>query len=339
MSLLVRPARVSDKPALMAIAKKVWDGNDYLPVFFEKWVRDVGFRVAEDQGRVVGCGKATHFGQGEWWLEGLRIDPDRQGHGMGTKLSFAILARTLEYRPKSLRLSTAEVNEDSIRIIGRMGFEPIVASHLFWGGPRDITHFRNRGQSCSEACPRFRDRVPSPRRVTAYEALDYLAAHDELGLNCGLLPHTWKFREVTPRYMAELERRGCLFGVRERIGTDRWEHREASRLDAPVCHSDRSGGISARRARGDDPCRLAGLLIVQPHLYDPRNLDIGFVSGDTRVLAAFRRFIVAHVRRNRGSGFAGMATGPEMRRAFERLGMKPERGIGHVLVFEYAGGK
>ncbi len=310
MSLLVRPARMADKPALMAIAKKTWDGNDYLPVFFDNWVRDTGFWVAELKGRVVGCGKATHFGQGEWWLEGLRIDPDLQGRGLGTRLSFAILRRALEYRPRSLRLSTAEINRDSVHIIGRMGFEPVVASRLFWGKPGKV-----RGANTE-----VRTKASRVSRISARDALAHLATHDEFWLNCGLLPHTWKFKAAAVRYLAELERQGCLYGIS---------------AAAPRPFNSAQGDKPARRARGDSRCGLAGLLIAQPHLYDPRNLEISFASGDDDALASFGRFIHACVRRNGGSGFAGMATSPAMRRAFRLLGMKPELEIGHVLVFEH----
>jgi GNAT superfamily N-acetyltransferase len=292
MALIVRPARMSDKPALMAIAKKVWDGNDYLPVLFDRWVRKPGFWVGELSGRVVGCGKATHFGSGEWWLEGLRIDPDLRGHGLGTELSMAILKKVLKEKPVSLRLSTAEVNKDSVTIIGRMGFAPILASRLYWGA-RDMGAGHNSFPSAERGlCPK------PTRRASASEALAYLADHDELWLSCGLLPHTWKLREVTPRYLTHLERTGCLIGFRER-------------------------GVSP------------GLLIAQPHIYDSRNLDIGHVSGTPRSLAAFRGWLARRLRQTRGSGASAMAAGPEMRRALVRLGLKPERGIGRVLVFEY----
>lgn len=295
MALTVRPARPGDKPALMAIARRVWDGDDYLPVFFDRWVKQGDFWVGvlhprrgsgRGRSRVIGCGKATHFGRGEWWLEGLRIEPDLQGRGFGTRLSFAILGHTLAHQPRSLRLSTAEVNRDSIHIIGRMGFAPIFATRQYRGRPPAAS---------TGGC---RDRVI---RTSASAARSVLADHAETWLKGGLLSRTWKFRELTPGCLGQLELRGRLLGVRE--------------------HG-----------------RLAGLLIAQPHLYDPRDLDLGFVAGTPSALAAFRRHLARRLAATGGDGITATASSPAMQDALARLGLLPERGFGRVIVFEYIGG-
>lgn len=286
MALTVRPARADDKPALMDIARRVWDGHDYLPVFFDRWVREGGFWVGTDRGRVIGCGKATRLGPGEWWLEGLRVDPDLQGHGLGTRLSLAILNRTLAHAPRSLRLSTAEANRESIRIITRMGFVPLFATRQYRGRPGRTGADRRPGRA-----------VP----VSAPEAGALLARHPETWLKCGLLSHTWKFKELNPRRLRQLERRDQLLGVRERG-------------------------------------RLAGLLVARPHLYNPRNLDIGFVSGTASALAGFRGLIARRLAETGGDSLSATASSPEMRAALGRLGLSPERGFGRVLVFEHFGG-
>lgn len=290
MALTVRPARMQDKPALLAIARRTWEGHDYLPIVFDGWVKKGDFWVGEHRSRVIGCGKATHFGAGEWWLEGLRVDPDLQGRGLGTKLSLAILDRVLRRKPRSLRLCTGRNNTHSIRIIGRMGFEPIFCTRLFRGNP-GLPRIAPNGSPVGGDCSGI-------SRLPATEALRVLAGHEELWLNCGLLQHTWQFRESSLRYLQELEGQGRIWGYREQG-------------------------------------RTSGLLIAQPHRYDPRNLDISFISGTSRVLAAFGRFLRRRVKEAGGSRLAGTAAGPEMKRALLHLGLKPESGHGHEVVFEY----
>jgi GNAT superfamily N-acetyltransferase len=199
MELLVRPACASDRQAVGRIALGLWHGNDYIPAFFDRWVREGGFWVGERRGRVVGCGKATRLAPGEWWLEGLRVDPKAQKRGIGTELSRRILYRALDERPTSLRLATGAANRESIRIIEQhMGFRRCAEYRQMGGPPVKPTH---------------------PARVhlvrpSVDEALGFLAASDELNWSHGLVQQNWQFRELSRRYVAELRTRGCLYGVR-----------------------------------------------------------------------------------------------------------------------------
>src|SRR5512136_867221 len=87
LRLIVRPMTMADKPAVLKISSRIWEGNDYVPLFFDRWVEEGGFWAAELRGRLVGYGKATQLSPGEWWLEGLRVDPDCRKRGIGKELS------------------------------------------------------------------------------------------------------------------------------------------------------------------------------------------------------------------------------------------------------------
>lgn len=252
MALSVRPATAADKPAVLAISARVWDGGDYLPQFYDAWVREGGFWVGVRRGRVVGCGKATRFSRGEWWLEGLRIDQRLTGKGLGTALSRAILARALDLRPVSLRLATADVNTESIHIIEKMGFRVLFASQLF--GCR---------VKLAAACR------AEPDEVSAPEALDFLRRSTELTASHGLLQHTWQFRQATPRVVGELVRAGRVHGVRERgrlaglliLRPSRYNRRD---LEIGFAEgSDRAVGqmrqVVLKRARERGSVRLEGM--------------------------------------------------------------------------------
>jgi GNAT superfamily N-acetyltransferase len=195
--LVVRPMTMADKPAVMKVSSRIWEGNDYVPLFFDRWIVDGGFWAAELRGRLVGYGKATQLSPGEWWLEGLRVDPGRRKRGVGKELSRLVLERTLDERPTSLRLATADVNHESLHIIEAvMRFKPCAQYRFFVGEPAE---------------PR-----PGPPLVTATtaEALDYIARSPELVASKGLLQYTWLFRRFDRRYAAELVRGGHVLGFR-----------------------------------------------------------------------------------------------------------------------------
>jgi len=272
---------MADKPALMRISTRIWEGHDYVPLFFDRWVKAGGFWAAELRGRLVGYGKATELAPGELWLEGLRVDPKCRKRGVGKELSRQVLHSTLEKRPVSLRLATADVNHESIHIILQvMGFKPYVQYRFFVGAPRK---------------PR-----PGPPLVapTVAEALDYIKRSAELAASKGLLPWTWLFRCLNRRYVSELIRCGYVFGY--------------SMAGKP-----------------------AGLLVLRPHRYRGNDLDISFVGGNGKALAAFRSFL-SRVAHDCGTqSISGMAASTEMATALKFLGLKPHPHISAVLVYEY----
>ena len=265
---------MADRPAVLRVSARIWGGNDYVPMFFERWVSEGGFWAVETRKRLVGYGKATELAAGEWWLEGLRVDPHCRSRGVGKELSRAVLLRTLEMRPVSLRLATADVNHESIHIIETvMGFKLHVRYRFYLGEPET---------------PR-----PGPRLVapTIAEALDYIGRSSELAA-------TWRFRDVSRPHVAELKRGGYLFGYR-------------------------TAG------------RLSGLMVLKPHRYHGNDLDISFVAGNGRALAAFRSFLSRVANECGTHQLSAMAASDEMAAALECLGMKPHPRIGAVLVYEY----
>ncbi len=280
MALVVRPAVPEDKAAVLAISAQIWAGHDYLPRFFDRWVREGQFWVGVQRGQVVGCGKATEFARGEWWLEGLRVDQRLTGRGLGTALSRAILARALDLRPVSLRLATADVNHESIHIIEKMGFRRLYESRLYGGRPR---------------APARRVEL---ERVVPAEALEFLSRSEELAANHGLLHHTWQFRAASARQVRELCRRGEALGVRERG-------------------------------------RLTGLLIVRPHRYEPRDLCVSLAEGTDRAVEAMRESVLARAAERGSRWIEAMAAGRAMQRAVRRLGLRPDREVRAVPVYEY----
>ncbi len=70
-----------DYDDILDISKDIWDGNDYLPKVFYKWVEDKdGYFVGvEVDDKIVAVGKYTILKDGQGWLEGLRVHKDYRG--------------------------------------------------------------------------------------------------------------------------------------------------------------------------------------------------------------------------------------------------------------------
>ncbi|UCG41888.1 MAG: GNAT family N-acetyltransferase [candidate division WOR-3 bacterium] len=196
MDLTVRRARPGDRQRVLDICRKTWNGWDYVPLFFDRWVNEPGFWMGEYRGKVVGFGKATRLSGEEWWLEGLRVDPKYRSRGFGTRLSFRILRETLGARPAFLRLATADVNSESIRIIERMGFRP---------------HFSTSYYVCESV-----SNEPGPTRglsrPDARRAHEFLGRSEELAVSRGLMSWTWVFCNATRDHVRELCRMGAVYG-------------------------------------------------------------------------------------------------------------------------------
>jgi len=191
----VRPVKMSDWPAVQRISARIWEGHDYVPLFFKQWVREGGFWCAEVRGRIAGYGKVTELAPGELWLEGLRVDPALRRRGIGAELSKQVLSRALDLLPVSLRLATADVNRESVRIIETvMHFNLLVKLRMF----------RAEAMDAKEGEPLV---VPSARA-----AFDFIRSGKELGASKGLLQSTWRFRNTDARYLSELRRAGRLLG-------------------------------------------------------------------------------------------------------------------------------
>lgn len=123
--LFIRPAQASDRAALESIAAQIWDGDDYLPHVMDDWFNDPhgGFYVATLHENVVGVVKLTQFAPGEWWMEGLRVDPAYQGHGFGRILHHFVINQVRQRGHGEVRFSTGSMNEAVRQLARETGFE------------------------------------------------------------------------------------------------------------------------------------------------------------------------------------------------------------------------
>ena len=125
----IRAAKESDRPKMLAIAEGTWDGHDYLPHVLDAWFADDKgvFRVMIYQDEVVAIGKLSSLGDGEWWLEGLRVAPSMRGRGAARIMHHYMVGQARQIADGVVRFSTAGSNEAVAKLAAETGFQLVVA--------------------------------------------------------------------------------------------------------------------------------------------------------------------------------------------------------------------
>jgi GNAT superfamily N-acetyltransferase len=110
--VICRPALESDYTDIAEFCKGIWDGGDYVPEVWHHWLDDPnGLLVtAEYDSHAIGCAKLTLLAEGQWWLEGFRVDPAHQGLKVGSRIHEYVTDWWQEHRDGTVRLMTNSKN-------------------------------------------------------------------------------------------------------------------------------------------------------------------------------------------------------------------------------------
>lgn len=88
-----------DYEDIIDISKDIWEGGDYLPSVFHKWVDDKGIflgGVDMDNNKVVAVAKLSILYDGSGWLEGLRVHTNYRGVKLGKRITEEIMKKATE---------------------------------------------------------------------------------------------------------------------------------------------------------------------------------------------------------------------------------------------------
>lgn len=97
--IVFRKLTHDDYEDIVDISKDIWDGGDYLPSVFHKWVDDKGIflgGVDIDNNKVVAVAKLSILFDGSGWLEGLRVHTNYRGQKLGKRITEETLKRATE---------------------------------------------------------------------------------------------------------------------------------------------------------------------------------------------------------------------------------------------------
>jgi GNAT superfamily N-acetyltransferase len=131
----LRPVRPADRARVDEITRDVWDGRDYIPRVFDRWVADAGaeFQAAEVDGVVVGVQRIRPFAPGLVWYEGLRVETASRRHGIARSMLTAAIEEAREKGFREMRLATRD--EPARRLFEAAGFRQLVEVG-WWRGQR-----------------------------------------------------------------------------------------------------------------------------------------------------------------------------------------------------------
>jgi ribosomal protein S18 acetylase RimI-like enzyme len=181
----IRPLKESDRDDVLEIAKHTWDGHDYLPYFFDAWLKDENSHTAaiEHKGHVISLANLRVIEKGRTgWMEGLRVHPDYRGKGLASLLTKHVVEIAKEIKVERIRYTTATDNQSSLHLGEMVGMERKFDLAFYWHeNPRELT---------------WRTPESPMREVTSVQLIPDLA-------DSRLLPHNvviydWKALDATP---------------------------------------------------------------------------------------------------------------------------------------------
>ncbi len=122
-----RDLNEEDRQDIEDIARGTWEGEDYLPMVFDEWLREGNFYGIEKEGKIIATGKITILPDFVGWLEGLRVHPDYRGRGYGRRMHEYLLKKSEELSKRgdirTLEYATYFRNEGSIYLGLKTGFD------------------------------------------------------------------------------------------------------------------------------------------------------------------------------------------------------------------------
>jgi GNAT superfamily N-acetyltransferase len=132
-----RPALPQDTPRVLELTRTIWGGHDYLPYVWDDWLADPRglLIVTEYGGQVAGTGRLTRCTAQDWWLEGLRVDPQYQSRGIAVHIFDYLMQRWRQLGGGSVRLMTTTDRPKVHHMCARFGFE-CVSNQMFYMGSR-----------------------------------------------------------------------------------------------------------------------------------------------------------------------------------------------------------
>jgi GNAT superfamily N-acetyltransferase len=131
--VVVRPARLEDREAVLAFCKQTWDWGDYIEYVWDEWLNNPQSKlfVATIDDQPVGVTNIQMLNATEAWFEGMRIDPNFRQQGIASALFNAQLDEAKQREAATIRLITESTNASAIRLLERSALNRIGAYAIY----------------------------------------------------------------------------------------------------------------------------------------------------------------------------------------------------------------
>jgi GNAT superfamily N-acetyltransferase len=192
-AVVCRPALPSDAADVLEFTKFIWEGHDYIKYVWDDWLTDPKgiLAVAQYGGHAVGLGKLTLLADGQWWLEGLRVDPKFQGLKIGSHIH-EYLDNWWKQQGGAVRLMTSSERVQVHHLCERMGYDKL----------GEVKSYSAEAQAGDDAF--------KPVRVDEVrQALEFAAAR--LPAFNGLMDSGWRFSEPDATVLKQKAEGGKLW--------------------------------------------------------------------------------------------------------------------------------
>ena len=133
--LTIRPVRPADEDRVVEITNDVWEGRDYIPRVFDRWVSDAGaeFQAGEVEGVVVGVQRIRPYAPGLVWYEGLRVASTHRRRGIARAMLNSAVDEARQQGFREMRLATRD--QPAVNLFESTGFRLLVEMR-WWRGLR-----------------------------------------------------------------------------------------------------------------------------------------------------------------------------------------------------------
>ncbi|MFB6165180.1 MAG: N-acetyltransferase family protein [Haloarculaceae archaeon] len=214
--MTVRQARADDRAAVAAFTADTWpdrDVTDYVPDAFPEWVESDGPRqrtfVADPDadGELAGLCQGVLLSDREAWAQGMRVNPDYRGAGVGRALNDALFRWAAEQGATVCRNMVFSWNSAGLGLSRGVGYEPVC--EFRWAHPEPDADAAGSDDSLTVTD----DPEAAWRYWQGSDARDALAG---LALS---LEETWALQELTPDLLARAAAETAVFAVRGDEGT------------------------------------------------------------------------------------------------------------------------
>ncbi len=126
MATPLRRLQIGDQSEVNSLCATVWDGTDYVPTRFPYWASSEGNSVLgifDGHELLAIVNLETVQGTRIGWVEGFRVKAGHRNQGLGTQIVNAIIDVAEEKGLELLRYATGSLNNESMAVARKCGFE------------------------------------------------------------------------------------------------------------------------------------------------------------------------------------------------------------------------